>query len=103
MQPAESTRHQCGSEMTAKAWALNMELASHQLPAPRQRWILYFGKICGPPFISTTTPLIPRSLLVLFSRHAPNQARSTLRLERVNSTIYDTRAGNIKSSTQHEA
>jgi len=75
MQLAESTRQECGSEMTAKMWVLNMEPALYQLLAPRQRWILYFGKMCGPTFIGRTTPLIPRTRLVPSSRHAPNQAR----------------------------
>jgi len=77
MQPAEITRQQCCLEITAKVWVLNTELASHQLLVPRHKWILYFGKICGPPLIGRTTPSIPRTRLVLFSRHAPNQARST--------------------------
>ena len=61
MQPAESTRQECGSEMTAKVWALIMELL-----APRRRWIQDFGKICGPTFIRSTTPLTPTQVLYCF-------------------------------------
>ena len=67
MQAVESTRQECGSDTTAKGWVLNMELTFYQLLAPRQRRILYFGKICGPPFIRRTIALIPRTRLVLFS------------------------------------